>query len=68
MGQGQGLGQGQGQRQQQQVNQLPEIFASGGEVDLDLDMGEMSMFFGNWLGSNQPVLDLLNMDFANDTI
>ncbi|KAF3249513.1 hypothetical protein TWF192_005586 [Orbilia oligospora] len=49
------------------VEQLPDIFMQdfegGGWTEGDVEA--MSTFFGNWMGSSGPIVDMLNLDFSS---
>lgn len=46
---------------------LPDIFMQGNTVHASgSNFDDMSAYFGNWVGSNQPVMDLFNMDFGQN--
>ncbi|KAK6506199.1 hypothetical protein TWF506_011118 [Arthrobotrys conoides] len=49
------------------AEQLPDIFMQdfegGGWTEGDVEA--MSTFFGNWMGSSGPIVDMLNLDFSS---
>ncbi|KAK6331906.1 hypothetical protein TWF718_002444 [Orbilia javanica] len=49
------------------TEQLPDIFMQdfegGGWTEGDVEA--MSTFFGNWMGSSGPIVDMLNLDFSS---
>ncbi|EWC43426.1 hypothetical protein DRE_07612 [Drechslerella stenobrocha 248] len=59
-GRSEGLGGGSGQ--------LPDIFMQdieGVNGWSEGDVEAMSTFFGNWMGSSGPIVDMLNLDFSS---
>ncbi|KAK6346168.1 hypothetical protein TWF730_010499 [Orbilia blumenaviensis] len=51
------------------AEQLPDIFMQDFEGEAggwsEGDMEAMSTFFGNWMGSSGPIVDMLNLDFSS---
>ena len=36
--------------------------------NLDVNNMDMSLFLGNWLGANRPVMDMLNLELADQEV